>query len=152
MASIPYPTRLNSLSPPPDQATSVITSISSPPSITGSTKTEYTMNNKPISEELNFTPSPLSTMPVCLTSQDSTPLEPLEEWTDGPDTTEILTWKSTSLNYLPLKSFKSSGTELQSLSEDSLNKKLNKNTSTQSKLSSIRVQKSFWLQQEKAAF
>lgn len=152
MASIPYPTRLNSLSPQPDQATLVITSISSPPSITGLTKTEYTTNNKLISEELNFIPFQLFIMLVCSTSQDSTPLEPLVEWTDGPDMTEILIWKLTSQNYLQQKSSKSSGTVPQSSLEDLPNKKLNKKTSIQLKPSSIRALKSFWLQPEEAAF
>lgn len=143
MASIPYPTRLNSLSPQPDQATSVITSISSPPSITGSMKTEYTTNIKLISEELNFTLSQLFIMLVCSTSQDSTLLEPLVDWTDGPDMTEILIWKSTSQNYLQQKLSKSSGTVPQSSLEDLPNKKLSKKTSIQSKPSSIRALKSF---------
>lgn len=152
MASIPYPTRLNSLSPPPDQETSVITSISSPPSITGSTKTEYITNIKLKSKELNFTLFQLSIMPVCLTSLDSTLSEPLVEWTDGPDTTEILTWKSTSQNYHQPKSSKSFGMVPQSSLEDLPNKKLNKKTNTQLKPSSIKAQKSFWLQLEEAVF
>lgn len=152
MASIPYPTRLNSLSLLPDQATSVITSISSLPSTTGLIKTESTTNNNPISEELNFTLSQLFIMLVCLTLQDSTLLEPLVEWTDGPDMTETLTWKSTSQNYPHQKLFKSFGTVLQSLSEDLLMKKLNKKTSIQLKPFLIKVQKSFWHQPEKAVF
>lgn len=143
MASILYPTRLNSLSPLPDQATSVITSISSQPLITGSMKTEYTTNNKLISEELNFIPSQPYIMPVCSTLQDSTLSEPLVEWTDGPDMIEILTWKSIFQNYLQQKSSKSFGTVLQSSLEDLLNKKSSKKTSIQPKLFLIKVQKSF---------
>lgn len=152
MASIPYPTRLNSLSPPPDQETSVTTSISSPLSTTGSIKTESITNTNPILEELNSTPSVLSTTQVCSTLLDSTPSVLLAEWTDGPDTTEIPTWKSISQNSLPLKSSKSCGTEPQSLSEDWLNNKSSKKTSTQLKRFSTRVQKSFWPQLAEAAF
>lgn len=152
MASIPYPTKLNSLSLPPDQATSVITSISSLPSITGSTKTEYTTNIKLKLKELNFTLSQLSIMPVCSTSLDFTLLVQSVEWTDGPDTTEILIWKSTSQNYHQQKSSKSFGMVPQSSLEDLPNKKLNKKTSIQLKPFSIKAQKSFWLQLEEAAF
>jgi hypothetical protein len=116
--STQYLIKPSSSSPVPDPETSGITSISSPPSITGSNKTESTTNTKPISEEPNSTPSVQSTMPVCSISLDSTPSPPSEEWLDGPDTTEILTWKSTFQSCHLRKSFRSSGTEHQSLSED----------------------------------
>ena len=77
------------------------------------------------------------------------PLLPLEDWPDGPDTTETLTWKSIFQNsHLP-KSSKSSGTELQSLSEDSQLNKSSKNTSTQSKLFWTRALRSSSLPQVK---
>lgn len=88
-------------------------------------------------------------MLVCSTLPDSTPLLPSEDWPDGPDTTETLTWKSIFQNsHLP-KSSKSSGTELQSLSEDSLLNKSSKNTSTHSKLFWTKVLKSSSLLQVK---
>ena len=118
MGFILSPIRLNSLSPAPDLETLEITLTSSLPSITGLIKIESTTNTKPISEELSCIPSVPSTMPVCLTSLGCMPSLPLEDWPDGPDTTEILTWKSIFQNYRLPKSSKLSGTELQSLSED----------------------------------
>ncbi len=141
MASIQSPTRPNSSWQAPELVTSVITSISSQRSTTGSTKTEYTTNNKPTSEELKFIHWVPSITLVCWTSPDCTPLGQLEEWTDGPDTIETPTWKSTSHHCLQPKSSRLSGTEPQSLSEDWPLKKSNKKTNTHIKPFSIRALK-----------
>ena len=138
-----YLTRLNSLSHPLDQETSAITSISSHPLTTGSIKTESITNTKLKSKEPNCILSVLSIMQVCSTSPDSMPLQPLADWLDGPGMTGTLTWKWIFQIYLLEKSFKLSGTELQSLSEDSQLNKSSKNTSTHLKQFSIRVLKSF---------
>lgn len=88
-------------------------------------------------------------MLVCWTLPDYTPLLPSEDWPDGPDTTETLTWKSIFRNsHLP-KSSRSSGTELPSLSEDSQLNKSSNNTSTHSKQFWTKVLKSSSLLQVK---
>lgn len=152
MDSIQFPIRLNSLSPALVQETLVIISISSQPSTTGLMKTESTTNTNLTSEELNFTHWALYIMPVCSTSPDSTQSEPLAEWTDGLVMTEILTCKSIFPNYHLPKQSKSSGTELQSLSEDLPNNKSSKKTNTQLKQFWTRALKLFWPQPVRAAF
>ena len=131
MAFIQSLTKPSSSSPLPDLATSAIISISSLPLITGSTKTEYTTNMRPKSEELNSTLWVPFTMLVCWTLPDFMPLPQSADWQDGLDTIGTLTWKSIFPNYPLLKLFRLSGMELQCLSEDWLQNKLSKNTSTQ---------------------
>ena len=124
----------------------MITSILSPPSITGSTKTESITNTKLKSEEPNCTPSVPSTMPVCSTLPGSMPLPLLEDSPDGLDMTGTPIWKLISLNYHLPKLSRSSGTVPQSSSEDSLPNKSSRKTNTPLKPFSTRALKLSLLQ------
>ena len=99
--------------------------------ITGSTRTESTTNIKPTFVELRYTCSAHCIMQVLPTLADSMLWPSLEDWMDGLDTIEILISKSTFPKFLPERSCKLFGMELQSLSEDwQLKKSTNNKTNT----------------------